>query len=247
MNKYKRILNYLQPLCFILMVIYLLTCKDFNITGKLDHSPVAAHELPSDTLLSVCAGSLPFPPDLSHPLHVDMKDFASFLGAFCNAPLQYEQVEHIDTTGDGMLETVKYSVEITEGKCLVRNTIIREGEVLWEDEMVIDDRYGAYLFGGVANYDSFYPYSAFYLGLVNAPFVDGLLQERHDFNERKKELLNKLTGSEDPAVLIKAHQSELASYLDQYKGQYIFSLNMAGRDIYIWDPYKKTFVPIYLS
>ena len=178
---------------------------------------------------------------------IDLEDFSAFVNAYSGRPLYYEKVWEEDTTGDGSMETIKSIVSLNDDGCKIHNTITKDTDVLWDDEMVIDDVHSAYLFGSQENYQDHYPFTAFYLGVLNAAFIDELNHMHADYDYRKKFFLNKLVGSHEVEQLKAAHESELANYLDNYKGKYIFKLSMGQRDIHIWDPAVKAFVPIYLS
>jgi len=170
----------------------------------------------------------------------DLTAFENFLLDLGNRPLYFVSKTNMDTTGDGKNELVISEVRVNGNSCLIRNSIEKDGKIIWDDEFTLNDDHVKTLFGKEEYADGLLPYSLFYMGLKYSRFTeklpnDGLLNNRISRLSRIH-FKNKNTTP--------TGRFSLTRCLENYSGVYVFDLNMANPGIHVWEDISGSFVKL---
>lgn len=174
---------------------------------------------------------------------IDEDDFYDFVSGLKDQPLYHYRSYELDTTGDGSMELVESKVAKTDMGYLITNTITRNGERIWEDDFLLEENMARWLTNNDDLYDNFEPYVQYYWASLIGRFAQKLPADQQSL-AWKRQLLAHYSGYSDPEQLAELYDSDLAEYLYQYEGEFLFKMGLNKQEVYIWDQHQEGFVPL---
>jgi len=174
---------------------------------------------------------------------VDLNDFEEFLSNLGNKALHRHSELYFDTTGDGSNELVKETVTINEGICEVNQEIYKDGRLIWENTIELNETHMKYLFRNKEVTENIEDYALFYLGLTYSPFIEKM-EKCSQGNARSKIIIR--NHLKDSGLSInEMYLSNIGKRIMNYKGYFIFKRNPGENSIYMWDEKTQEFMQVY--
>ena len=159
--------------------------------------------------------------------------FQDFLDQSSSDMLSYTNVEIVDVTGDGVLDSCITRIHFRNGLPFVEHLVLSQGQQIFYDTLELGDGGAAMeYFGGDENgYKSLKPHSALYVAIHGfGSFVaDGVSSDLHESSC----FLNIYHSDE---------QSYWIEYLRHFKAKCIWNIAIFSPSVFIWDSRTQKFI-----
>ena len=187
-----------------------------------------------DTVCTFNVINKTFKVHLYQPLF-DLNDFQTFLNSITNSNFKYTKIKCVDVTEDGINDSCITTISLKKDLPFVENKIISNHNLIWYDTLLIrSEQVAASNWGEDSSYYELMPYSGLYLA-----------------NKYFSELTGKAVDSKSPEfsyfinVLNKDKGENWVKRFRQYKGLWIWCLNIVGGGGMIWDTESQKFIPYW--
>ncbi len=168
---------------------------------------------------------------------IDVNDFNEFIkeGEWAN---EFTESFDLDSTGDGKKEKVFTSISWQDDNCVISSSITDGKKTIWNDQYTITAELAQHFYPNVDPKNI--KQLQYYLGLCQLNFLERFDRTTEALDSKK----NLLTSKMMEGPYCDTERIEIESYLNEYGGYFLGTLNLFDDSLYSWNDNKKAFVLI---
>lgn len=235
-----------------LSILLLASCDPSNVSIKKNETIESTDTTieSTDTTIKLVVNSKSIEFKISKKLKLNFQDFQNFLNEYANKALELNDTISIDITGDGKNERLITKIINQANGCFIYANIYDSKKNIYSDTLKINEDLSFNVFW---DNDSLYynlkPYTTFYEALFNRWIIDKFDTTRLNDKYRSEFFLNNQKNNFEKlgldSVTINYKMDSLNNFLNNFKGQLVYTMHQLDRVILIWDENKKQFISFY--
>ncbi len=228
-----------------LIILFLSSCSPSDVVIKKNETIDSP-----DTIIKLVVNSKIIEFKISKKLKLNFLDFQNFLNEYANKSLELNDTISIDVTGDGVNERLITKIINQTNGCFIYANIYDSKKNIYSDTLKINEELSFNVFWSTDSlYYNLKPYTTFYEALFNRWIIDKFDTIRLNDKYRSEFFLNnqKIYFEKQglDSITINYKMDSLNIFLNNFKGQLVYTMHQLDRDILIWDEHKKQFISFY--